>query len=384
MLFARNSECLKDLRRLISEQKHITLVLWAFECLQIPMNELMSKYPDKIEIRKAYEFSNGWAHGTVKMTIAKRAIIRCDAVAKEMDQEYDIALCHAIGQGCRTVQVETHALSMVLYELSAMVIKNHYKDYQTEVLDKITFYINKLKWCQKQVESLESLQGWADFLIRDDIPNKEKLLLEKENEPIDKVTKDSNNTYPHESSVKSFTSVKKLERLLTLYYNIFKESDDFGFTYDKWRDFLIEDNLKVSKYTVDRYVNELIKTGRVTIEQDYEWSYNLHNKLFTSLEEINDCIRSQEKWNEVGRPTGESRRLLHLIRLIGWLDLFLQYGKISESEINQFYSSKSAKRMVQRDFAFLKEIKSIPLNINRRKISSKENGLFQWFYVVHE
>lgn len=171
---------------------------------------------------------------------------------------------------------------------------------------------------------------------------------------------------------------------MTLYYNIFKESGDFGFTYDKWRDFLIEDNLKVSKYTVDRYVNELIKTGRVTIERDYEWSYTLHNKLFTSLEEINDCIRSQEKWNEVGRPTGESRRLLHLIRLIGWLDLFHQYGKISESEINQFYSSKSAKRMVQRDFAFLKVIKSIPLNINRRKISTKENGLFQWFYVVHE
>jgi hypothetical protein len=179
ILFTRDSECLWELRKLISEQKHITLVLWAFECLIDPVNELMKKYPEKTEIKKAYDFCNDWAHGKVKMPVAKRAILDCHALAKEMNQEYDIALCHAIGQGCSTVHVETHALGLVFYELTAIVIKNEYKDYQVEVLDKIQYYINKLKWCQVHTDELIDNHVWAEFLMRAGIPNREKLLMEK-------------------------------------------------------------------------------------------------------------------------------------------------------------------------------------------------------------
>lgn len=113
------------------------------------------------------------------MAIAKRAILNCHALAKELNQEYDIALCHAIGQGCSTVHVETHALGLVFYELTAIVIKHKYKDYQVEVLDKVQFYIRTLKGCQKHLDDLVSNQVWAEFLIRDGVPNKEKMLMEK-------------------------------------------------------------------------------------------------------------------------------------------------------------------------------------------------------------
>lgn len=367
---------------MISEQKHITLVLWVFECLQIPINELMSKYPDKNEIKMAYDLSYGWAHGTVKMTVAKRAILNCHAIAKELVQEYDIALCHAIGQGCSTVHVETHALGLIFYELTAIVIKHKYKDYQEEVLEKIKFYISKLRWYQEHSDDLVKGQTWAEFLIREGVPNKEKLLLEKVKKPI------NNNRYKkalgnsQELEAKSLITNNKLERLLTLYYNIFMESEEFGL-YDEWRWPAFANDLGISDCTARRYINELIKTGRIKKEDVGDDDYYLRNEKFTSLEEINFYIRGKkEQWVETGNLTSEGRRFLHLVRLIGWVDLFLQYGKILESEINQFYTNKSEKRTVQRDFEFLKELKSVPLNIHRQKISSKENGLIQWCYVA--
>jgi hypothetical protein len=382
ILFARDCECIQELRRLIGEQKHITLVLWVFECLQIPLSEMVLKYPDKMEIKMACDLSSGWAHRKVKMTVAKRAILNCHAIAKELEQEYDIALCHAIGQGCSTVHVETHALGLVFYELTAIVIKHKYKDYQEEVLDKIKFYISKLKWYREHTDDLVKSQTWAEFLIREGVPNKEKLLLEKVKKPINKNKKESGNS--QESEDESLVPNNKLERLLTLYYNIFMESEEFGL-YDEWRWPSFANDLRVSNCTARRYINELIKTGRIKKEDDCDNCYYLRNEKFTSLEEIDIYIRGkEEQWVETGNLTSERRRLLHLIRLIGWVDLFLQYEKILELEINQFYTNKSEKRTVQRDFEFLKEVKSIPLNIQRQKISSKENGLIQWFYVAYE
>lgn len=382
ILFARNSECLQELRRLISEQKHITLILWVFECLQIPMNEMISKYPDKMEIQLAYDHSNGWAHGKVKMTVAKRAILNCHSLSRELENDQDIALCHAIGQGCSTVHVETHALGMAFYELTAIVIKHKYKDYQVEVLDKIKFYINKLLWYQEHTDDLVKNQVWTEFLIRENSSNKEKLLLEKEKNPTDPKEKSYDNS--QESEVDSLIPNKKIERLLMLYYKIFLESEDIGL-YDEWRTPFFAYDLRISDCTARRYINELIKTGRVIMEEGGENCYYLKNIKFTSLEEIDDYMKSQElKWLEKGNFTAESRRLLRLIRLIGWVDLFLQYEKISESEINQFYTNKSEKRKIQRDFALLRGVNDVNLDVKRVQILSKEDEEKQRFYVINE
>ena len=53
---------------------------------------------------------------------AKRAILDCHAVCKEIDDEYYIALCHSIGQGISTVHVETHALGLPFYETAENVL----------------------------------------------------------------------------------------------------------------------------------------------------------------------------------------------------------------------------------------------------------------------
>ena len=177
ILFTRESESLKQLRALICEQQHLTLVLWVFDCLQIPIFELMSKYPNETDIQSAYDLSLAWARGEIKMPIAKKAILNCHAVAKKLSDNCDIALCHAIGQGCSTVHVETHALGLVIYELTAIVIKCGYTDYQEKVQEKISYYIKKLQWWQENAPAYTINQKWADFLTRPDKVNKEKLLL---------------------------------------------------------------------------------------------------------------------------------------------------------------------------------------------------------------
>lgn len=55
------------------------------------------------------------------MPAARRAILAAHAAAKETADPVSIALCHAIGQACGTVHVETHAIGLAMYELTALV-----------------------------------------------------------------------------------------------------------------------------------------------------------------------------------------------------------------------------------------------------------------------
>ncbi len=179
ILFSRNSECIQILRGLICEQKHAAIVFWVFDCMQTPLNEFMTAYPDEKDVRNAFELCNAWARGEIKMPVAKRAILDCHAVAKRIDDEYFIALCHAIGQGCSAVHIETHALGLVFYELTAIVIKNNYKNYENEVTQKLEFYMERLKWWQDNIERFENEVRIADFLVKPRDFNKEKLLCQK-------------------------------------------------------------------------------------------------------------------------------------------------------------------------------------------------------------
>lgn len=180
ILFDRKSWCLQDLRKLICQQDHLTLVLWAFDCVQIPMEKLIEKYPDELDIHPAYEQAYLWAHGDLKMPAAKRAILDCHAVAKKMTNAADAALCHAVGQGCSTVHVETHALGLVFYELTAIVIESEYEDYENAVIGKIRYYEDRLKYWQENAPEYICGKKWAEFLTRPGKVNKEKLLFEKE------------------------------------------------------------------------------------------------------------------------------------------------------------------------------------------------------------
>jgi hypothetical protein len=111
------------------------------------------------------------------MPAAKRAILDSHAVAKEInDNEYG-ALCHAIGHAGATVHVETHALGLPFYELTAMVLKHGADNFSEPVSEKITYYYDRLLYWQEQTDKLGL--DWADFLMDDSRPNKERLLSDK-------------------------------------------------------------------------------------------------------------------------------------------------------------------------------------------------------------
>ena len=179
ILFARDSECLQDLLRLIELQNHRTLVMWALECAQKPLAIFEEEFPKDKRPRRALELSEDWARGKIKMADAKRAILDAHAVAKEIDNKEFIAITHAIGHAGATVHVETHAFGLVIYELSALVFKVGLDKCDAEVSKKISFYYQRLLYWQVHIETTNV--SWAKFLLDDTRPNKEKLLNDKNN-----------------------------------------------------------------------------------------------------------------------------------------------------------------------------------------------------------
>lgn len=179
ILFTRESQCLQELIKLVQLQNHRTLVMWALDCAKTPLEQFEAKYPNENRPRICLELCEAWAIRKIKMPIAKRAILDAHAVAKEFaDNEYG-ALCHAIGHAGATVHVETHALGLPFYELTAIVLKYGKDNFPEPVSEKINYYYNRLLYWQESTDNLGL--DWADFLMDDTKPNKEKLLSEKYN-----------------------------------------------------------------------------------------------------------------------------------------------------------------------------------------------------------
>lgn len=178
ILFSRDSECLQELIQLIQRQTHRTLVMWALDCAKSTLMEFEEKYPKEKRPRICLALCEEWARGKVKMDKAKRAILNSHAVAKEIDDPQYGALCHAIGHAGATVHVETHALGLPMYELTALVLKHGINHFEEPVHDKINFYQKRLLHWQDNTDKLKL--EWADFLLDDTKPNKERLLSEKQ------------------------------------------------------------------------------------------------------------------------------------------------------------------------------------------------------------
>ena len=183
LLFSRESESLQDLIRLIEKQKHRTLVMWAYDCAKVPLALFEAKYPDELRPRKAMELSEAWARGTIKMPEARRAILDAHKAAKEIENKEYKALVHAIGHASATVHTETHALGLVFYELTAIVIRVGLEKCDSAVKEKISYYYKRLLYWQENIDALNVT--WAKFLLDDTRPNKEKMLNEKRTNETD-------------------------------------------------------------------------------------------------------------------------------------------------------------------------------------------------------
>jgi hypothetical protein len=178
LLFSRDSESLQGLIKLIQIQTHRTLVMWALDCAKMTLEHFEAKYPDEHRPRTCLELCEAWARGKIKMPIAKQAILDSHGVAKEIEKSEYAALCHAIGHAGATVHVETHALGLPIYELTAIVLKYGKDNFAKPVSEKIDFYYNRLVYWQENTDKLGL--NWADFLLDDTRPNKERLLGEKQ------------------------------------------------------------------------------------------------------------------------------------------------------------------------------------------------------------
>lgn len=162
ILFARDSECLQDLKKLIEQQKHRTLVMWALDCAKAPLTQFEKKYPQELRPRRALELCEAWSRGEIKMPLAKRAILDAHAVAKEIDDSVYGALCHAIGQAGATVHVETHALGLPFYELTSIVLESGRDEYPQKVQEKIDYYRQRLIYWQDNIDNINF--EWVGFL----------------------------------------------------------------------------------------------------------------------------------------------------------------------------------------------------------------------------
>ncbi|MDN5300017.1 MAG: hypothetical protein PWP51_2570 [Clostridiales bacterium] len=177
MLFSRDSQCLQTLVALIQLQNHRVLVMWALDCAKQTLETFETKYPDEKRPRICLTLCESWAKGEIKMPIAKRAILDSHAVAKELNDRAYESMCHAIGHAGTTVHVETHALGLPIYELTAFVFKYGIDNFQKPVTDKINYYYDRLLYWQDNTDDLDI--NWAEFLSNEKRLNKEKLLNEK-------------------------------------------------------------------------------------------------------------------------------------------------------------------------------------------------------------
>ena len=121
ILFSKDCLLLAGLRKLIEQTNRRALILWALELAEETALQLAEKYPEDFRPREAIAAARAWAAGEIKMPIAKRVILNCHAMAKELTDPADIARCHAVGQACSVVHTVGHALGYPMYELSAIV-----------------------------------------------------------------------------------------------------------------------------------------------------------------------------------------------------------------------------------------------------------------------
>ena len=160
ILFDKKSLFLQDLMFLISEQNHKVLTLWALDLARELVNYLEEKYPNEDRFKIALDKTRLWSQGEIKMPEAKRAILNCHAVAKELTNKEDIALCHAIGQACGVVHTVGHAIGLPIYELTAIVYKYGIYNCKDKLINRKKEYIDKIYYYQ---EHYKEYKKWAKF-----------------------------------------------------------------------------------------------------------------------------------------------------------------------------------------------------------------------------
>ena len=162
ILFSKESLLLENLRHLTDQSNRRVLILWALELAEETALELEERYPDGQAPQEAIAAARAWAAGEIKMPIAKRAILNCHAMAKELTDPADIARCHAVGQACSVVHTVGHALGYPMYELTAIVLEQGLENCRDAVEQRVMYYEQRLRYWMEYEKTCQ--QNWAGFL----------------------------------------------------------------------------------------------------------------------------------------------------------------------------------------------------------------------------
>ena len=162
ILFSKESLLLDNLRHLIGQANRRVLILWALELAGETVLKLTERYPEDLHPREAITASRAWAAGEIKMPLAKRAILNCHTMAKELTAPADIARCHAVGQACSVVHTVGHALGYPMYELTAIVLEHGLDNCRDAVERRVMYYEQRLRYWMEFEKTCQ--QNWAGFL----------------------------------------------------------------------------------------------------------------------------------------------------------------------------------------------------------------------------
>lgn len=178
LLFSRESECVQPLRSLVEQQNHKTLVLWALDCSPRFLEIFEKDFPNEPRPRELIGIAWQWARGEIKMPAAKKAIHAAHNAAKEAEgYPAAQAAARAVGHAAATIHVETHALGIVFYGLTALVYAESPDDTDAFVQKECDWFYDRLKYWEANYSNVD--MTWAPFLTDESAPNKEALLRAK-------------------------------------------------------------------------------------------------------------------------------------------------------------------------------------------------------------
>ncbi|MEI8216847.1 MAG: putative immunity protein [Eubacteriales bacterium] len=178
LLVTRESPCIQPIRELIEKQNHRTLVAWVIDCAEHVLAIFEERHPVDSRPRDALKAAEAWACGDIKMPIAKKAAHAAHNAATEVeDDPAACAAARAMGHVVGTVHVETHAIGLIIYGITAVIYASKEINTDDVIARECKFFYERLKYWEENIEVEE--RRWAPFLLRDDVPNKEKQLREK-------------------------------------------------------------------------------------------------------------------------------------------------------------------------------------------------------------
>lgn len=164
ILFSPDSPLLQGLSTLVGAQNRRVLVLWALELAEETVETMEQRHPGEDRPRQALEAARLWAEGEIKMSLARRAILDCHALAKELSDPGDVARCHAVGQACSVVHTPGHALGYPVYDLTALARELGLDRCRDALEARAEHYVDRLLFWQSHPEA--QVGPWADFLRR--------------------------------------------------------------------------------------------------------------------------------------------------------------------------------------------------------------------------